>query len=141
MADNPYKYMRPSGLSRSARSAKAQAIREGKTEWDRNERARLESLMAEAIAVIGEFNAKLAAGSRHDDLMASPLLRAALISGQHWMHVLCPGCDSVKAIDLRVVPRPPETALIAITAKLRCERCRRQAPAPAIVKLAKRHDG
>jgi len=46
------------------------------------------------IAVVADFNAKLAAGIRHDELMASPLLRAALISGHHWMHVHCPRCDS-----------------------------------------------
>jgi hypothetical protein len=139
-SDNPYKHMRPSGLSRSARSAQAKAIRAGKTEWEREKRARLERFLADAAATVDEFNSKLATGTRYDDLMSSPLLRAAIISKNYWMHVLCPGCDSIKAIDLRVVPRSPDEALVAIAHKLRCQNCDRKAPAPTITKLSKFHD-
>ena len=45
----------------------------------------------------------------------------------------------MKAVDLRVVPRSPDEALVAIAHKLRCKNCNRQAPPPSIAKLSKSH--
>ena len=56
----------------------------------------------EALAIIEAWNARLAA--RQPEL-ASPTLRAALTSGCHWLHVICPACETVAEIDLRVVRR------------------------------------
>jgi hypothetical protein len=138
MAHNPYKHMRPNALSRSARTAKAQAIREGKAEWDRTERVRLESLLGHRRYRRIQCKAGRWHPAPRTDGVPSAAGRLDLRTALDARPL--PGLRSAKAIDLRVVPRPPETALIAIAAKLRCERCRRQAPAPAIVKLTKRHD-
>ncbi|ARQ01872.1 hypothetical protein [Pseudorhodoplanes sinuspersici] len=97
-----------------------------------------ESGKAEAEKTIRLWNAGIAGGDKEP--LWSPLLLAALLSHHHWMHVHCPGCNTVKAIDLRVVPRPMTAALTGIAEKLRCERCCGQAEPPRIVTLSTRHD-
>lgn len=131
--------MRPTGLSRSQRSGQAQSIREAAREWDDYERKKAELLVKHAINTIETFNEYLEHLKPHE-FMASALLLAAIVSKHHWMHVLCPGCQTVKAIDLRVVPRPTNTALTAIAESLRCEACRKQAPPPRIVRLTREHN-
>jgi hypothetical protein len=58
----------------------------------------------EALAIIEAWNTRLAAPQPE---LASPTLRAALISGYHWLHVICPACETSAEIDLRVVRRDP----------------------------------
>lgn len=82
------------------------------------------------------FNARQAAGRRP---VLSPTVGAALLAGRHWMHVLCPACLTVVAVDLRVVPRPSDMAVTAILRSLWCQFCAGRNPVPAIVKLSERH--
>jgi hypothetical protein len=55
---------------------------------------------AEAQAVIERWNEQLVASR---DILWSPTIRAALIAGTPWLDVLCPGCGTSRAIDLRKV--------------------------------------
>lgn len=94
---------------------------------------------AAAGHTIALYNAQLA--ERGADICWTPLLSAALLAGRPWLQVHCPGCDTIAAVDLRVVRRPATTALTAIAEKLACSRCLGSAPAPRIVRLTARHDG
>lgn len=136
--DNPYKHMQPRSMAGGLSKMQAREIRAMEAEWSEAQRRIEIELREHAEQVIADFNARLAEGK---PLLASPLLRAALVSLQHWMHVHCPGCRTVKAVDLRVVPRPETIALTSIAASLRCQHCRGQAAAPTIVKLTGAHDG
>lgn len=92
---------------------------------------------AEAARTVALYNAQLAGGG---EVCWTPLLSAALLAGHPWLQVHCPGCDQVKAVDLRIVPRPADTALTAIAEKLRCQDpCRGRAGAPRIVALTAAH--
>jgi hypothetical protein len=93
---------------------------------------------AAAARTIALYNAQL--GQPDGDPCWTPLLSAALAAEQPWLHVHCPGCNTVRAVDLRVVPRPSDTALTAIAAKLRCQDpCRGQAGAPRIFAVTDAH--
>lgn len=89
-----------------------------------------------ALRTVELFNQQLTIDG---DLLWTPLLRAALVCDHHWMKVACDGCRTVKMIDLRVVPRPLETPLATIAAKLSCQACRGQGPAARILKLSAQH--
>jgi hypothetical protein len=58
----------------------------------------------EAEAVIQRWNDQL---SRGRDMLWSPTIRAALLAGTPWLDVLCPGCGTSRAIDLRTLDRQP----------------------------------
>ena len=81
----------------------------------------------QALAIIEAWNARLAA--RQPEL-TSPTLRAALISGCHWLHVICPACDTVAEIDLRVVRRDPAMTISQVLPSLACRRCQPRPPTP-----------
>ncbi len=63
---------------------------------------REEKVKADAMPVIEYFNARLEAG-REPFFM--PTIRAALITGHHWMIVVCRSCETVIDLDLRVKRR------------------------------------
>jgi len=52
----------------------------------------------EAKAVVERWNEQLAAGR---DMLWSPTIRAALLAEMPWLEVLCPGCGTSRALDLR----------------------------------------
>src|SRR5215475_3059109 len=59
---------------------------------------------ADAKAVVDRWNEQLAAGR---DMLWSPTIRAALLAGTPWLDVFCPGCGTIRAIDLRTLDRHP----------------------------------
>ena len=67
--------------------------------------------------------------------LASPTLRAALISGCHWLHVICPACETVAGIDLRVVRRDPTLTIAQVLPSLICRRCQPSPPEPKPLRL------
>lgn len=89
-----------------------------------------------ALLAVDVFNARIAAGRR---ILFAPTVGAALLSGHHWLHVLCPACRTIGTLDLRVVPRPSETPVTAILPSLRCRTCEGRNPPPSIVRLSPHH--
>jgi hypothetical protein len=87
--------------------------------------------------VVGIFNARLAAGRR---VLLWPTVGAALAAGHPWLHLRCPGCATTTAVDLRVICRPPDTAIGAILPSLRCRLCEGRNPPPVVIGLSTRHD-
>jgi hypothetical protein len=85
---------------------------------------------AEALPIIEGFNSRLEAG-REPFFM--PTIRAALITGHHWMIVVCRSCDTVLDLDLRVRRRPPQATILMALRDLRCNGHGR----PEIMRLAK----
>jgi hypothetical protein len=59
---------------------------------------------ADAVAMIEAWNARLATGWR---VLWSPTLGAAALAGYRWLTVYCPGCGTVKDVDLAKVERHP----------------------------------
>jgi hypothetical protein len=64
-------------------------------------RAEAEAARAEARRVVEQ---DLAAGS---DMWWSPTIRAALVAGMPWLDVHCPGCGTIRALDIPTVDRHP----------------------------------
>jgi hypothetical protein len=93
---------------------------------------RANELRDEAKRIIALWNQQLAA---KEPPLFSPTLHAALISECHWLQVWCRGCDSIAAIDLRVVPRPQSVTIHEIVRRLSCQRCQGQGPLAVPVKL------
>lgn len=91
---------------------------------------------ADATAVVESWNGHLQTG---DALLFVPTIRAALLSGHHWLTVHCAGCDTVSDIDLRMVPRDPNLGVTQILPSLACRRCHGRGPLPRILRLARTH--
>jgi hypothetical protein len=87
---------------------------------------------AEALRIIEQFNSKLEAG-REPFFM--PTIRAALITGHHWMVVVCRSCGTVIDLDLRVKRRPPKATILMALRDVCCPRCNGHGR-PEIVRLA-----
>lgn len=89
-----------------------------------------------ALAAVLQFNATIAAGRRP---LSAPTIEAATLSKHYWMRVFCPGCQTVRDVDLTMVPRPPDMAVTEVARKLSCrEPCQGRAPVPRIMALATR---
>src|ERR1700716_2527825 len=58
----------------------------------------------DAMRVIERWNRDLAAGP---DMWWSPTIRAALVAGTPWLDVYCPGCQTIRALDIRTIDRHP----------------------------------
>jgi hypothetical protein len=71
----------------------------------------------EAELVIDRWNRRLATGR---EMLWSPTIRAALIAGTPWLDVLCPGCGTSRAIDLRTVDRHPLASVGMMVLGLPC---------------------
>jgi hypothetical protein len=82
--------------------------------------------------VVEGWNEQLAASR---DIRWSPTIRAALIAGTPWLDVLCPGCGTSRAIDLRKVDRHPLASVATLVLGLRCSWCPELAPMPRILGL------
>ena len=57
----------------------------------------------DAARVIERWNRALATGR---DMWWSPTIRAALVAGAPWLEVYCPGCQTIRAIDIRTIGPP-----------------------------------
>ena len=68
------------------------------------ERAAEKAAREEAVRVVEQWNASLAAGQ---GTLWSPTIRAAVLAGMPWLDVYCPGCRTRRAIDIRKVDRHP----------------------------------
>ena len=103
---------------------------------------------AEALPIIESFNAKLEAGR---DPFFMPTIRAALITGRHWLIVVCRSCGTVIDLDLRVRPRPAEATILIALRDVRCPRCNghgrpgilrlSEGPTPTVRRLHTCHPG
>ena len=87
----------------------------------------------QALAIIEAWNARLAA--RQPELN-SPTIRAALLSECHWLLVICPACETVAEIDLRVVRRDPALTIAQVLPSLACQRCQPSPPAAKPLRLS-----
>jgi hypothetical protein len=97
-------------------------------------RTRAEAKVARERArrIVERWNAALAAGG---DMLWSPTIRAALISGMPWLDVHCPGCQTSRAIDIRTIDRHPLASVGSLVLGLRCSWCPGSAPTPRIIGL------
>jgi hypothetical protein len=63
-------------------------------------RAAKQAAHDEAVAVVGRWNAALAAGR---GALWSPTIRCAIAAGMPWLDVYCSGCRTSRAIDVRTI--------------------------------------
>jgi hypothetical protein len=91
-----------------------------------------EAARADAARVIERWNAALATGR---DMWWSPTIRAALVAGTPWLEVYCPGCQTIRAIDIRTIDRHPLASVGSLVLGLRCSGCPGPAPMPKIMGL------
>jgi hypothetical protein len=86
----------------------------------------------EAGRVVERWNLALAAGR---DMWWSPTIRAALVAGTPWLDVYCPGCGTIRALDIRTIDRHPLASIGSLVLGLRCSWCPGSAPMPKITGL------
>jgi hypothetical protein len=67
-----------------------------RAQWVRDQKDR-----KRALEVVDLWNARLAA---FEDPLFVPTIRAALISGHHWMIVVCRSCGTIIDLDLQATP-------------------------------------
>jgi len=91
----------------------------------RKEEERRAADVAEAAHIIEAWNDRLASGRR---ALFSPTIGAAAIAGYRWLTVYCPGCGTVKDIDLTTIRRHPDASLMSLIPELSCRNCRPHAP-------------
>jgi hypothetical protein len=91
-----------------------------------------EAARDEALRVIERWNRALGSGS---DIWWSPTIRAALVAGTPWLDVYCPGCGTVRALDILTIDRHPLASVGSLVLGLRCSWCPGSAPMPKIIGL------
>jgi hypothetical protein len=89
-------------------------------------------LRADAKAVVDRWNEQLADDR---DMLWSPTLRAALLTGTPWLDIFCASCGTSKSIDLRTIDRHPLASVGTLVLGLRCSWCSRAAPMPKLLGL------
>jgi phage FluMu protein Com len=73
--------------------------------------------------------------SRRAAICGSPTIRAALVAGTPWLEVYCPGCQTIRALDIRTIDRHPMASIGSLVLGLRCSWCPGSAPMPKIMGL------
>jgi len=91
----------------------------------RKEDERRAADVAEAAHIIEAWNDRMASGRR---ALFSPTIGAAAIAGYRWLTVYCPGCGTVKDVDLTAIRRHPDASLMSLIPELSCRNCRPHAP-------------
>src|SRR5260221_5127073 len=81
-----------------------------------------------ALRVIERWNAERRT-SRSSPLW-SPTIRCAVVAGTPWLDVYCPGCRTLRAIDIRTLDRHPLASVGSLVLGLRCSWCPGNAPMP-----------
>ena len=138
MPENPWKNVRPTSTAGGIRKMQSKEIRGLQFQWDADYKRYLDSFKADAEKTIKMWNDRMAGGDKEP--LWVPVLLCATAARMTWTHVHCPGCNTIAAVDLTMIRRPPTTALSTIAEKLKCERCHGQAPPPRIVKLTRTHE-
>jgi hypothetical protein len=83
-----------------------------------SERTRLKRAAAKHAMAL--WNAALAAGWR---TIFYPSVGTALITGCHWLHVLCPACQQMGETDLRNIDIHPNASIGTVVRAMSCKRC------------------
>src|SRR5262245_22927107 len=76
--------------------------------------------LAEALATIELFNARLAAGRT---AWLWPTIGAALVTKHHWLVIACDSCDTMIEMDLTVKRRDPLAPVSIALKDAQCPRC------------------
>jgi hypothetical protein len=76
--------------------------------------------MADALATIQTFNARLAAGR---PAWFWPTIGAALATRHHWLVIACDACGMSTDLDLRVKLRDPDASIRIALRGVLCPRC------------------
>jgi hypothetical protein len=58
-----------------------------------------------------------------------------MMAGMPWLDVFCPGCQTSRAIDIRLIDRHPLASIGSMVIGLRCSWCPGSAPMPRIIGL------
>jgi len=119
------------GINR--RQLEREEARARQEERRRQEEARQVEI-AEANQVIEAWNTKLAAGRR---ILSAPTFGAARLAEYRWLTVYCPGCGTVKEIDLAKIDRHPDASITSLIPDLSCRMCRPHAPFAQLKRLAR----
>jgi hypothetical protein len=53
----------------------------------------------------------------------SPSVGTALVTGCHWLHVVCPACQQLGETDLRKVDVHPNASIGVVIRAMSCKRC------------------
>ena len=69
---------------------------------------------------MGLWNAALAAGWR---TIFTPSVGTALVTGCHWLHVVCPACQQMGETDLRTIDIHPNASLGTVVRAMSCRPC------------------
>jgi len=118
------------GINR--RQLEREEARAREEERRRQEEARQVEI-AEACQVIETWNTKVAAGRR---MLSAPTFGAARLAGYRWLTV-CPGCGTVKEIDLGKIDRHPDASIASLIPDLSCRMCRPHAPFAQLRRLTR----
>ena len=119
------------GMGINRRQLEREEAREEKRR--RQEEARQVEI-AEAREVIETWNTKVAAGRR---ILSAPTFGAARLAGYRWLTVYCPGCGTVKEIDLAKIDRHPDASITSLIPDLSCRMCRPHAPFAQLRRLTR----
>jgi len=96
------------------------------------EEANYKAACDEATRVVERWKAEVASGSL---ILWSPTIQAAIMAGMPWLDVYCPGCKTIRTIDIRAIDRHPLASLVSLVLGLRCSWCLGSAPMPVVVGL------
>ncbi len=111
-----------------------------KAAQERAERNRLK--LSTAKHVMALWNVALAAGWR---TVFYPSVGAALATGCHWLHVVCPACQQMGETDLRTLDVHPNASIGVVIRAMSCRRCSPHPPFARPLGATKRswygHDG
>ena len=82
--------------------------------------ARDSDAIADALATVERFNARLAGGKT---VWFWPTIAAALVTQNHWVVIACDSCGTIIDMDLRVKRRDGEAPISVALGDVRCPRC------------------
>jgi hypothetical protein len=71
----------------------------------------------EAVRVVEKWKAEVASGGL---ILWSPTIQAATMADMPWLDVYCPGCNTIRTIDIRTIDRHPLASLVSLVLGLRC---------------------
>ena len=121
------------GMGINRRQLQREEARAREEKRRRQEEARHVEI-AEARDVIETWNTKVAAGRR---ILSAPTFGAARLAGYRWLTVYCPGCGTVKEIDLAKIDRHPDASITSLIPDLSCRMCRPHAPFAQLRRLTR----